>query len=690
MSGNSTSIPCAGQPSAGLRNRWLPFLLALLLGGMAVVASPSLRAATVVVVNNNAPNQGFNDPTVAAPVGGNVGTTVGAQRLIAFQFAADIWGGLLSSAVPIRVGAQFSALTCDAFSAVLGSAGPNTVFRDFAGAPVTATWYPAALANALSGTDNDPPVVAPPPPYPGDDISANFNSNIGTPGCLSSSGWYYGLDANPPGGKIDFVSTLLHELGHGLGFLTFTSLASGAKLAGFNDTFMRNLEDHGATPPDYPSMTDAQRVTASKDTGNLHWVGANVRAVSGVLAAGKVGDHVRMYAPNPQQAGSSVSHWDTALTPNQVMEPSYTGPLHNPALELQLFKDIGWNLAGVTPYALNVSKAGTGTGTVSSSPAGISCGATCSASYTSGTAITLTAAATTGTFIGWSGYAGCSSANPCIFTMPAAPVNLTATFNLASGSSNLINLSTRGQVQTGANVMIGGFIISGATAKTVLIRARGPSLAAFGVPGVLADPTISLYSGSTVIASNDNWGSAANAAAINATGFAPTDPSESAILTTLSPGPYTAIVSGVGGTTGVGIVEVLEIDNPASPLSNISTRGSVQTGANVLIGGFIISGATPKTVLIRARGPSMAPPPFNVPGVLADPMMSLYSGSTVIASNDNWGSAANAAAINATGMAPTDSLESAILITLSPGPYTVIVSGVGGTSGVGIVEVVAQ
>ena len=136
----------------------------------------------------------------------------------------------------------------------------------------------------------------------------------------------------------------MHELGHGLGFLTFVDLTSGAKALGFNDTFMRNLEDHGASPSDYPSMTNAQRVAASIDTGNLHWTGANVRAASGVLSAGTVGDHVRMYAPNPAQPGSSVSHWDTVLTPNQVMEPSYTGPLHNPVLELPLFQDIGWTV----------------------------------------------------------------------------------------------------------------------------------------------------------------------------------------------------------------------------------------------------------------------------------------------------------------------------------------------------------
>jgi hypothetical protein len=118
----------------------------------------------------------------------------------------------------------------------------------------------------------------------------------------------------------------VHELGHGLGLLTFVDLASGAKMLGFDDTFMRNLENHGATPADYPSMSNAQRVAASKATGNLHWVGANVEAASSVLTAGTVGTHVRMYAPNSQQGGSSASHWDTALIHGQIMEPVYTGP----------------------------------------------------------------------------------------------------------------------------------------------------------------------------------------------------------------------------------------------------------------------------------------------------------------------------------------------------------------------------
>ena len=311
------------------------FLLASALLGIDVAASAVAHAATIVIINNDGAGEGFYDPTAAAPVGGNTGTTIGQQRLIAFQRAADIWAARITSSVTIRVGAQFNPLSCTANSAILGQAGPSNFFRDFGGAPVAGTWYAIAEANALNGNDIDPGV---------DDISATFSSTIGTTGCLETSGWYYGLDGNTPGNRIDFVSVLVHELGHGLGFLTLVNLTTGAKALGFNDTYMRFLENHGATPPDYPSMDDAQRVTASTSTGNLHWTGANVRAVSGLLTAGAVGDHVRMYAPNPAVSGSSVSHWDTVLTPSQVMEPNYTGPLHNPILEMPLFKDIGWTV----------------------------------------------------------------------------------------------------------------------------------------------------------------------------------------------------------------------------------------------------------------------------------------------------------------------------------------------------------
>jgi hypothetical protein len=277
-----------------------------------------------------------------------------------------------------------------------------------------------------------------------------------------------------------------------------------------------------------------------------------------------------------------------------------------------------------------------------------------------------------------------TASNGVGISLPSVPSNSVTPIQI----TRLSNISTRGPSLTGAKVMIGGFVISGSTPKTVLVRARGPSMIALGVTGVLANPVLNLYSGSTVIASNDDWGSADNAAAVSATGLAPSDPNEAAILTTLSPGPYTAIVTGAAGTTGVAIVEVLEIDHPESPLSNISTRGPVQTGNNVMIGGFIITGSTPQTVLIRARGPSMTA--LGVTGALNDPVLNLYFGATVIATNDNWGSASNAASISATGNAPSDPRESAILMTLNPGPYTAIVTGVGGTTGVAIVEVLAQ
>jgi hypothetical protein len=256
----------------------------------------------------------------------------------------------------------------------------------------------------------------------------------------------------------------------------------------------------------------------------------------------------------------------------------------------------------------------------------------------------------------------------------------------------LLNISTRGQVGTGDSVMIGGFIV-GEDGATVLVRARGPSLAAAGVPNTLANPTLTLQSGQSVIASNDNWAGAPNAGAISATGLAPPDALESAVLLTLPAGAYTAIVQGAGGGTGVGIVEVFDSSSftgdggdaaTAPPLVNISTRGQVGTGDDVMIGGFIV-GEGGATVLVRARGPSLAA--AGVPNAIANPTLMLQSGQSVIASNDNWGSAANAAAISATGLAPPNGLESAILLTLPAGAYTAIVQGVGGGIGVGIIEV---
>ena len=261
----------------------------------------------------------------------------------------------------------------------------------------------------------------------------------------------------------------------------------------------------------------------------------------------------------------------------------------------------------------------------------------------------------------------------------------------AANPARLANISTRGDVLTGDDVLIGGFVIGGSVPKTVVVVAQGPSLAAAGVTNALANPTMTLVRSSdqAILATNDDWGSAPNAAAIAASGFAPGDARESAIMMTLDPGAYTAVVSGVNGSTGVGIVAVFEVDHPDVPLVNISTRGRVATGDDVLIGGLIVQGDAPQTVVITAVGPSMAS--AGVAGALANPALTLVRSSdqAVIATNDDWQDAPNAAAIGASGFAPADTRESAIMVTLPPGAYTAIVSGAGGTTGTGLVGVFA-
>jgi hypothetical protein len=245
------------------------------------------------------------------------------------------------------------------------------------------------------------------------------------------------------------------------------------------------------------------------------------------------------------------------------------------------------------------------------------------------------------------------------------------------------NISARLSVGTANNVLIGGFIVTGTQPKEVVIRAIGPSLSGFGVSGVLANPTLELHdSTGAVISTNDDWGDSANKQAIIDSGLAPASNLESAILMTLNPGAYTAIVSGVNATTGVALVEVYDLDLTVdSKLANISARGFVQTGDNVMIGGLIVLGTQPANTIIRAIGPSLP-----LAGALADPTLELHDGNgATIASNDNWKDTQEAA-IQATGLAPTNDAESAIVDTLAPGPYTAIVQGTNNTTGVAMIE----
>jgi hypothetical protein len=255
-----------------------------------------------------------------------------------------------------------------------------------------------------------------------------------------------------------------------------------------------------------------------------------------------------------------------------------------------------------------------------------------------------------------------------------------------------LNISTRLLVQTGDNVGIGGFIINGTVPKKVILRAIGPSLTARGVSGALQDPTLELHDHtSATIAFNDNWKDSQQSA-IQATGLAPSDDRESAIVQTLAPGAYTAIVRGSGNTSGVGLIEAYDLDLSAnSKLANISTRGFVSTGDDVMIGGFIVggglgvNGAGSEEVLVRGLGPSLTQ--RGVPNALQDPTLDLHDGNgAIIASNDNWKDTQQSE-IQATGLAPSNDRESAILATLVQGNYTSILRGKNNTTGVGLVEV---
>lgn len=240
-------------------------------------------------------------------------------------------------------------------------------------------------------------------------------------------------------------------------------------------------------------------------------------------------------------------------------------------------------------------------------------------------------------------------------------------------------------VEAGDNVLIAGFIVEGSTSKKLIVRGIGPSLTAFGVGDALLDPTLELFSGNTQLAANDNWAGNSNAAAIVATGLAPANPNESALLVTLAPGAYTTVLRGANGGTGIGLVEVYDLETAGSArVINISTRGFILTGENVMIGGLIITGDSPSLLVIRAIGPSLND--FSVPNPLEDPLLELHSSNgDIIVTNDNWQESQRQALLD-TGLAPSHEKESAILISLAPGNYTAVVRGADGGVGNGLVE----
>jgi len=294
-----------------MRNSLLALVTLLVLA-----AAPAFGAATITIVNGNTPGVGFNDPTPAVPVGGNTGTTLGQQRLNAFQYAAGIWGAALDSNVEIKILATFEPLSCNATSAVLGSAGTIYIWSDFPGVPpfpgaeFPNTWYHQALANKRAGFNLNPGES---------DLRARFNVNLGNPGCLTGIGWYLGLDRNA-GTQIDLVTVLLHEFAHGLGFSQFASVSTGAQPGGLTDVYARNILDT-TTGKMWDQMTNAERAASAINSRRVVWNGPEVTsAVPAVLSPG-----TPLLRVNSPPAIAGVYQVGTASFGPPLASPGVTG-----------------------------------------------------------------------------------------------------------------------------------------------------------------------------------------------------------------------------------------------------------------------------------------------------------------------------------------------------------------------------
>jgi hypothetical protein len=268
-------------------------------------------------------------------------------------------------------------------------------------------------------------------------------------------------------------------------------------------------------------------------------------------------------------------------------------------------------------------------------------------------------------------------------------VSQSFTVTVVTAPGRLVNVSTRLQVGTNENVLIAGFIVRGGTSKRLMVRGIGPSS---GVSGALANPYIELHDASgALITSNDNWGDNSNKQEIVDTGIAPASNLESAILTTVASNDsgvlYTAVLQGVNASTGIGVVEAYDLDSGAgSTILNVSTRGRVGTDPDVMIAGFFVGGSESKRILVRGIGPSLTN--SGITGALANPTIELHNANgATIDTNDDWQSSPQASEIQASGIAPSNPKESAMLDLLAPSSYTAIIRGVNNTTGIGSVEV---
>ena len=302
---------------------------------LMLLTAPTFAGTVMLILNQDGPNEGLNDPASASPIGGNQGTTLGEQRLNAIQHAADIIGQTIHSDIPIEISVNFDNLGGSASAGRAASGGPAGVFESFSGAPIPATWYPAALANKLGDQDFSP--SAP-------EIQLTINSSIDGPITFGDSVWYYGLDASPSNDDIDLVTVALHEIIHGLGFLSLLQQNSGEKFLGLDDIYTNFLNHSDPNPYGLAEMTNLQRATALV-SNNLTWRGTSISDANLLftdISEGIEDNLISLYAPYPIEFGSSTSHFDPSIAPNTLMEPSYDEANHSLGLAKAVLSDIGW------------------------------------------------------------------------------------------------------------------------------------------------------------------------------------------------------------------------------------------------------------------------------------------------------------------------------------------------------------
>ena len=296
--------------------------------------SSPINATSISLNMLNETNEGLNDNTIVTPIGGNIGTTLGQQRQNVIHFAARLLEQIIDSNIPITIDAEFDSLSCTASMATLGFGGPSTVHFGNASSnyPFANTYYVQALANNITGNDLSS----------SSDITLTFNSDIdNNDNCLNNRNWYYGLDGSPSGQDIDFLSTVLHETIHGLGFLTLANISTGSRFNNRDDIFIRMLEDHSEAKT-WQQMNNTERAISATDDPDLHWIGSNIQANIGTLTAGTNQGHMQMHAPSSLNSGSSVSHFSTNAAPFELMEPSLTQAVSSIGLAKALLQDIGW------------------------------------------------------------------------------------------------------------------------------------------------------------------------------------------------------------------------------------------------------------------------------------------------------------------------------------------------------------